>query len=853
ARTTDTTKKVVSVTMASVVSLERILEIRPAAVSTQRKGPGCRKPSITKHTERLQSGQARSVLMLKEQFQNPVFNYAKPSSYKSRVPASRPEPVPESASESSEEQSEPEPEPRRVSVHQESSSTESPSSSSSESELAPVALSTAAPTAIETTTPSISEDPTPPYSPRSPSSSSLPLSSSTTAPTALSSETTPLPSSVTPPTTTLTAADTVSDIELIATDSDASVELQIDESASSVIPPYSTTPNVTSQPTFPTPLHPLAPPPYTPDAVSEAEDTTEEQDQDDQVESSAPVQERKASSASINIPQSGRNRGSPSEPASLDNSPNITTGSPSSQGTTKSFPLAHYSHVRQNSTGVVAIVPEGCIDPTDLIEAKRVNDDDDKFDPRTFGPSDHPPKIPISPLRTTYRALVEKEKSWSLVLVETKEKIQELQRKDGNVEREIVALREEASKHNTQINITMATIVKVRELLYRSAGVTSILEFPPHLVAYQLTLIESAIFLEIPPNAFMTHSTKTPHRSIAASTDFFNYLTRVIEYSILFPADPNGRSQIINHWIKIAVKLHELENFQTLKAVLCALVTPPIKRLKRTWGLVNRKSAQRVEVLFDLMSEDRNYGKYREMMSSLCSGTIASPGVPDVASPTMYDFTSAMSGNYVPKDNSRRPVVPFLGTFIMDMTYLLAAVKKNSSPGSSSASVNKISPSPSLRKEFPASNLSKGLKVQTDIDPRIQDLLNTVQAYQSGPRYAPQPPKAYMKSSTKPQHHFRAPSLSSALRRSSEFRNLSAADVFDDDDGELLGGAGGIRPTQQLISHYLLTRPWAPERMMDELSMIREPSKNTTPSRSYSSFTSMDNESPRQSISAEDD
>ncbi|KAF8931904.1 hypothetical protein BGZ47_011632 [Haplosporangium gracile] len=119
----------------------------------------------------------------------------------------------------------------------------------------------------------------------------------------------------------------------------------------------------------------------------------------------------------------------------------------------------------------------------------------------------------------------------------------------------------------------MATITKVRELLYRSASITSILEFPAYLVAYQLTLVESAIFLEIPPAALLIHSPKTSHRSITASTDFFNYLTRMIEYSVLFSPEASGRTQCMHYWVKVAVELHELENFQTLKAVLSALGT----------------------------------------------------------------------------------------------------------------------------------------------------------------------------------------------------------------------------------------------------------------------------------------
>ncbi|KAG0063701.1 hypothetical protein BGZ89_009691 [Linnemannia elongata] len=543
---------------------------------------------------------------------------------------------------------------------------------------------------------------------------------------------------------------------------------------------------------------------------------------------------------------------------------------------------------RQQPTSVgtlMTVIPEGCVDPTNLVEAERINkEDEDQLGQKTYGPSDHIPMIPLSPLRTTHRSLVEKEKSWSAMLAETKHKFQTLtahlqdgshdsslteeqlllQQEDDEMTHEI--LQEDLHKCNVQISNVMATVTKVRELLYRSASTASILEFQPHLIAYQLTLVESAIFLEIPSSALLTHSPKTPHRSITASTDFFNYLTRMIEYSILFPPEASGRAQSMNHWIKVAVKLHELENFQTLKAVLCALGTPPIKRLKRTWSFLPRKSANKLETLSELMSEARNYGRYREMMNSLCAGTMVSSSANDVTSPAFSDSssvsTSSISGSRFDilgswtssdikaKEAARRPMVPFLGTFIMDMTYLLAAVKKSSFQGPSLSA--QVSATSSLRETSTPANINTNNTPQfcPEDDPRIQDLLLTLSAYQSGPKYSAQPPKAYIKASLKGQHHFRAPSLSSALQMTTKYRNSSNTDrqSFDDEDEDLSGGGsggqnsfgGGVRSTQQLILHYLLTRPWVPERMVDELSTIREPSKvnKNSPSSPSSSTTS---------------
>ncbi|KAF9283589.1 DELLA protein rgl2 [Mortierella antarctica] len=515
----------------------------------------------------------------------------------------------------------------------------------------------------------------------------------------------------------------------------------------------------------------------------------------------------------------------------------------------RSYTLPQYAALSQTNS-FISVIPDGSVDPTNLVEAERISgDNEDQLDQKTYGPSDHIPMIPVTPLRTTHRTLVEKEKTCSSKLAETKQKLQEVNTKSGertktqDDEVDIQMLQENLNKYTSMISNVMATITKVRELLYRSASITSILEFPAYLVAYQLTLVESAIFLEIPPAALLTHSPKNPHRSITASTDFFNYLTRMIEYSVLFPPEASGRAQCMHYWVKVAVKLHELENFQTLKAVLSALGTPPVKRLKRTWGFVPRKSMHKLETLSELMSEGRNYGKYREMMTSLNAGTLllspamASPVPSSSSAPSKIDMQSlngisqSLSLGFRTKEAARRPMVPFLGTFIMDITYLLAAVKKsnNNAPPVSS----QISATSSLR-EKPPTSPSVATHFAPEDDVRIQDLLMTLTAYQSGPKYSSQPPRPYIKAATKNHHHFRAPSLSSALHRTTKYRtssvdrqiggNITHQSSYDDEEDDVSGN--GIRPTQQLILHYLLTRPWVPERMVDELSTIREPPKN---------------------------
>lgn len=199
-------------------------------------------------------------------------------------------------------------------------------------------------------------------------------------------------------------------------------------------------------------------------------------------------------------------------------------------------------------------------------------------------------------------------------------------------------------RHKLPIADVKQSLNRVRHIHMSATTVPTILQFAPIIVAYQLTLIDSAIFRNIQPSALLKHQPpKAPHPAIVASTDFFNYLTRLIEHAILLQQEASGRAQQINYWVKIAWKCHDLRNFQTTKAIVSALGTPPIQRLKRSWAFVPKKAMARLELLSAILSEKANYEQYRERLS---------------------------------QQSSSDPVVPFLGLFMHDLTYLHACGRK---------------------------------------------------------------------------------------------------------------------------------------------------------------------------------
>jgi hypothetical protein len=312
---------------------------------------------------------------------------------------------------------------------------------------------------------------------------------------------------------------------------------------------------------------------------------------------------------------------------------------------------------------------------------------------------------------------------------------------------------------------------------------------------------------------------KRPHPNIVASTDFFNYLTRLIEHAILLPQEASHRAEIVHRWIKIATQCLALNNYQTLKAIVSALGTPPVQRLKRTWECIPKKRMNRLEVLTALMSEADNYSRYRQHIRSF---------IP----------------NCQPGRTLHHPIVPFLGVLIHDMTYVMTA-KTTTTPTATSTTTSTIPHDGSMAAD----------------DPRVVEILNWVRTFQRCPLYSLRPPAHYIKkkngffvrqaqalqqyytpSSKIPSSPtLSTPSTTLDQQQQQGYFNMvplslvptlqsTTSDPMSDTTTTTTSAAAatfldtedGVRVEQQRITHYLLMRPWVNEKIIDELSQLRE-------------------------------
>ncbi|KAK7810080.1 hypothetical protein U0070_008267, partial [Myodes glareolus] len=126
-----------------------------------------------------------------------------------------------------------------------------------------------------------------------------------------------------------------------------------------------------------------------------------------------------------------------------------------------------------------------------------------------------------------------------------------------------------------------------------------LLDFSVDEVAEQLTLMDVELFLRVRTCECLGSMWSQRDRpgaagispTVRATVAQFNAVTGCVLGSVL--AAPglaaSQRAQRIEKWIRIAQRCRELRNFSSLRAILSALQSNPIYRLKRSWGSVSRK------------------------------------------------------------------------------------------------------------------------------------------------------------------------------------------------------------------------------------------------------------------------
>ncbi|NXV77112.1 RGL1 protein, partial [Atlantisia rogersi] len=148
--------------------------------------------------------------------------------------------------------------------------------------------------------------------------------------------------------------------------------------------------------------------------------------------------------------------------------------------------------------------------------------------------------------------------------------------------------------------------------------------FPEDLVAEQLTYMDATLFKKVVPyhclGCIWSRRDKEEYKHLAptirATITQFNAVTKCIISTILKIKDlkTQQRAKIVEKWIHIAHECRILKNFSSLRAIISALQSNSIYRLKTTWACVSKDAMLMFEELSDIFSDQYNYLTSRELL-----------------------------------------------------------------------------------------------------------------------------------------------------------------------------------------------------------------------------------------------
>lgn len=110
--------------------------------------------------------------------------------------------------------------------------------------------------------------------------------------------------------------------------------------------------------------------------------------------------------------------------------------------------------------------------------------------------------------------------------------------------------------------------------------------------------------------------------NIDSITEFIkssNQLTNFVAYMILRKDDFKKRVQIIRYFVQVAEKCRQYNNFSSMTAIISALYSSPIHRLRKTWKMVSNDTLNHLQNMNKLMNSSRNFNEYRDVLKFIGS------------------------------------------------------------------------------------------------------------------------------------------------------------------------------------------------------------------------------------------
>ncbi|XP_061634532.1 ral guanine nucleotide dissociation stimulator-like 1 isoform X2 [Phyllopteryx taeniolatus] len=206
------------------------------------------------------------------------------------------------------------------------------------------------------------------------------------------------------------------------------------------------------------------------------------------------------------------------------------------------------------------------------------------------------------------------------------------------------------------------------------------LSFQSDLVAEQLTYMDALLFKKVVPHHCLgsiwsqrdkkrnKHSAPT----VRATITQFNAVAACVVSTVLKRRQirPHVRARVIQRWIDIAQECRIRKNFSSLRAIVSALQSNPLYRLKRAWSCVHKDGTQTFEELSDIFSDHNNYLTSRELL--MREGTSKFASLESCAKEHQKRTHKRL--RLQKEMGAMQGTIPYLGTFLTDLTMLDTAL-----------------------------------------------------------------------------------------------------------------------------------------------------------------------------------
>uniref|UniRef100_A0A4W5MQU9 RAS guanyl releasing protein 2 n=1 Tax=Hucho hucho TaxID=62062 RepID=A0A4W5MQU9_9TELE len=141
-------------------------------------------------------------------------------------------------------------------------------------------------------------------------------------------------------------------------------------------------------------------------------------------------------------------------------------------------------------------------------------------------------------------------------------------------------------------------------------------------LATHLTYLEYKSFCKIlfqDYHSFVMHGCTVDNPILERFITLFNSVSQWIQLMVLSKPTAPQRAAVISHFIRVAQKLLQLQNFNTLMAVVGGLSNSSISRLKDTQSHISNETNKVFNSLIELVTSCGNYSQYRRRFSE-CTG-----------------------------------------------------------------------------------------------------------------------------------------------------------------------------------------------------------------------------------------